>query len=183
MAWIEIIDEKDASGELKEVYDKTRKNRGALASIHKIHSLNPKSLTAHMELYMTLMYGQSPLSRRERELIGVVVSLKNKCSYCVEHHLDAFSHYEKDVSKINALRLGNFEVFDNKDLSLCAFASKLTENPSASSKEDVEKLKNVGYSDRAILDISQITSYFNFVNRIVLSLGVSMEDIKQEFKY
>ena len=47
----------------------------------KIHSLHPASLVDHQHLYKTLMYGASPLSRAQREMIGVVVSAINRCEY------------------------------------------------------------------------------------------------------
>jgi hypothetical protein len=47
----------------------------------KIHSLSPRSMTAHRTLYRTLMFGPSPLKRYQREMIGVVVSALNDCHY------------------------------------------------------------------------------------------------------
>lgn len=45
------------------------------------HSLNPKALQAHLSLYRTIMFGESPLSRSEREAIAVAVSAANDCHY------------------------------------------------------------------------------------------------------
>jgi alkylhydroperoxidase family enzyme len=45
------------------------------------HSLNPEALAAHLELYRTIMFGRSGLSRAEREAIGVWVSAANDCQY------------------------------------------------------------------------------------------------------
>jgi hypothetical protein len=41
MAWIKVIDEKDATGKLKEVYERIGEERGEVANIYKINSLNP----------------------------------------------------------------------------------------------------------------------------------------------
>ena len=46
-----------------------------------IHSLNPRSMKVHYDLYRHLMYGRSDLSRAEREMIAVVVSRVNECHY------------------------------------------------------------------------------------------------------
>jgi hypothetical protein len=64
-AWIEVIEESDAHGELAELYDELRS----------------KSMRDHERLYRTLMYGPGGLSRPERETIGVVVSALNRCHY------------------------------------------------------------------------------------------------------
>jgi len=45
------------------------------------HSLNGAALRAHLGLYRTLMYGESGLSRTEREAMAVCVSAANECHY------------------------------------------------------------------------------------------------------
>jgi uncharacterized peroxidase-related enzyme len=81
MAWIKVIHEDEAQGGLKAAYDKLIEPWGGVDNILKIHSLNPASLRAHVELYKTLMRGPSELSRVEREMIAVVVSAANRCHY------------------------------------------------------------------------------------------------------
>ena len=56
------------------------------------------------------------------------------------------------------------------------YAIKLTRDPDSIFAEDVDRLKLVGFSDRAIHDICTITAYFNFVNRIANGLGVEVEN-------
>jgi alkylhydroperoxidase family enzyme len=80
MAWIEIIGEANATGNLAKLYAQERSTWG-VDNILKIHSLNPPSLDAHLLLYRTLMYGKSGLSRTQREMIGTVVSAINRCEY------------------------------------------------------------------------------------------------------
>lgn len=60
-----------------------RKAEGAedLDNVLACHSLNPKALEAHVSLYQTIMFGESPLSRPEREAIAVAVSAANDCHY------------------------------------------------------------------------------------------------------
>jgi alkylhydroperoxidase family enzyme len=81
MAWIKTIDETKAEGELKNQNDDLVEPWGGVDNILKIHSLNPKSLAAHVQLYKTVMYGKSPLRRPDREMIAVVVSTVNQCHY------------------------------------------------------------------------------------------------------
>lgn len=81
MAWIKVIQENEAEGELKQLYDQLTEPWGGVDNILKIHSLNPASLRAHFELYKTLMRGPSGLSRVHREMIAVVVSVTNHCHY------------------------------------------------------------------------------------------------------
>ncbi len=80
MAWIEWIDEADATGGLAESYERHSTARG-IDHILKIHSLNPQSLELHHAYYTHLMRGPSGLTRPEREMIAVVVSRANGCVY------------------------------------------------------------------------------------------------------
>ncbi len=81
MAWIKVIQEEEASGELKQLYEQMIEPWGGVDNILKIHSLNPASLRGHFEFYKTLMRGVSGLSRIQREMIAVVVSSVNHCVY------------------------------------------------------------------------------------------------------
>lgn len=81
MAWIRVIEEGDAEGELQRAYADVRSGRGQVANILRIHSLHPRVMSAHLALYRELMFGPSELSRAERELIAVAVSSVNQCHY------------------------------------------------------------------------------------------------------
>jgi len=60
------------------------------------------------------------------------------------------------------------------------YAVKLTKTPWAMAQEDVDKLREEGFGDAAILDINQITGYYNFVNRLADGLGVELESYWRE---
>ena len=79
-AWIARVGPAEATGELAEVYEALTGGR-PLAHILEIQTLHPAALARHHELYRTLMFGPSPLTRAERESIGVVVSAANDCFY------------------------------------------------------------------------------------------------------
>jgi len=181
MPWINVIDENNATGELKEIYNKIKKERGKLSNIMKIHSLNPDAMKRHMELYISLMFGKSDLSREEREFIAVVVSKINRCEYCINHHKEALMFYWKNKEKLNRFLYDfNSVTLSKREHAILGYVSKLTRTPSDICKDDTEKLRNVGFTDNEILDVTLICSYFNFVNRIALGLGVefSEEEVK-----
>ena len=81
MAWIRVIDENEAEGELGELYGRLAPGGRKVDHILTIHSLHPRTLQDHFGLYRTLMYGEGPLSRREREIVAVAVSAANSCHY------------------------------------------------------------------------------------------------------
>ena len=176
MSWIEEIDEAEAGGRLAEIYGELIEKRGKVANILKVHSLNPQAMANHMDLYMTLMFGKSGLSRAEREAIAVVVSATNECPYCVNHHAHALSHYIKDDVLKMLVDADGLETLEPRLSNIVRHAEKLTSAPGAMTESDLGELRAVGLSDRDILDITLIVGYFNFVNRIALGLGVDYSD-------
>lgn len=81
MSWIKIIHEAEAEGLLERFYQRYREPDGRVDNILKVHSLRPRSMKAHFDLYALLMRGRSFLTRAQREMIAVVASTLNHCHY------------------------------------------------------------------------------------------------------
>ena len=81
MAYIDIIDPDHAEGIVKQEYEKGIHRSGRVYNILKIMSLSPTALKDAMRMYLTIMYGESELSRAQREMIATVVSQVNHCKY------------------------------------------------------------------------------------------------------
>ncbi len=185
MAWIKTIDEAEANEDLKQVYSELKEKRGKVANILKIQSLLPKTMNDHMQLYTDIMFNKSSISREEKELIAVVVSTINNCSYCKNHHAEALNYYWKDKEKISELMNSlDYDQFSRKTQSILSYAEKLTKNPDKVRESDIKNLKENRLTDKEILEIALIIAYFNFVNR--MALGLHVEFTKEEmsgYKY
>lgn len=77
--------------------------------------------------------------------------------------------------------------FDDRDAELSdadeamlRYADRLTRAPASITAGDVDELRAVGFSDTAVLDICQIVSYYNYVNRLADGLGVRLEERWEE---
>ncbi len=82
MAWIERLPDDDWTGELADLKPSVIDPAyGRVDEIMAIHSLNPRGLAAHDQLYRSAMAGTRSLRKVERELIALVVSLENRCHY------------------------------------------------------------------------------------------------------
>jgi uncharacterized peroxidase-related enzyme len=81
MAYLRLIEVDEATGELRVEYDAALERAGKVFNIVKAMSLRPEVLKRSIELYREVMFGPSPLSRQERELLAVVVSSANECDY------------------------------------------------------------------------------------------------------
>lgn len=81
MSFIRTVELEDAEGELAAAYDRVAGARGVVANILKVHGVSPRVMLAHLDLYRELMFGRSGLTRAEREMIAVAVSVTNDCDY------------------------------------------------------------------------------------------------------
>jgi alkylhydroperoxidase family enzyme len=81
MPWIEVIPLEKATGLLKREYEKAIKRAGRIWNVVSIMSQNPNVMTGSMEMYSATMYGPSPLSRSQREMLALVTSATNHCVY------------------------------------------------------------------------------------------------------
>ena len=62
-----------------------------------------------------------------------------------------------------------------KRTAMLQYATKLTLTPSEVTARDVEALRGVGFSDRDVLDIVEVTAYYAYANRVADGLGISTE--------
>jgi hypothetical protein len=81
MSWIRTVAPEHAAGKLREIYVAAVGRAGKVFQILAVQSPNPPVLEASMELYKATMFGPSPLSRRQREMLAVVTSCANDCHY------------------------------------------------------------------------------------------------------
>ncbi len=186
MAWIEVTEPERADGELGELYDAIGKARGGVARVHQIQSLNPRAMKAHLDLYKAVVFARSSLTRMERERIAVVVSATNQCTYCIAHHAAALRQLRDNADVVAALETGDWlspateatggDKLDARSRALLEWAREATLTPHLSTEAAVQALRDVGFDDRAILDATLTVGYFCFVNRLVMLLGVSVEE-------
>ncbi|HLP14219.1 MAG TPA: peroxidase-related enzyme [Flavobacteriales bacterium] len=181
MSWIEEISYEASSGELRKLYDRVKGPDNYIDNILKVHSLRPHTLHGHMTLYKNVLHNSNnTMEKWQLETIGVYVSYLNNCHYCIQHHFARLRKLFKDDIKADLLFdcivQNNLEVmFDEKMQEVLHYANKLTLDCRAVSKYDVGRLQKLGFTDGDILEINQVISYFNYANRTVMGLGVSVD--------
>jgi len=178
MSWIKTIGYEEADLRLKKIYDRVKGPDNNIDNVLSIHSLRPHSLTGHMTLYKCVLHNSNnTLPKWYLEAIGVYVSKLNNCDYCVAHHSVGLKRLLKDEEKytnfITSLDSGNFKECLNKQYATgMEYAYLLTMNLSKIQKETIDGLIKAGFTEGEVLEINQVASYFNYVNRMVVGLGV-----------
>jgi len=127
----------------------------------------PKQFEGFTKLYNSLMLGDSGLTKLEREMIAVTVSSENHCYYCLVAHGAAVRELSNDP-QLGERIVANFKSAElpKKQEELLNFTRKLTRDPSEIDENERKKLRDVGYTDRDIWDISAIVGFFNMTNRL-----------------
>jgi uncharacterized peroxidase-related enzyme len=178
VSWIERIGYEAATGRLRTIYDRIRGPRGELDNILTVHSLRPHTLEGHMALYKNVLHHTANvLPTWWLEVIGVSVSLLNRCTYCVEHHAAGLARLLADEPRAAAIRadleadaLGSFEP---RERAMLAYARALTLDPGGVTEADLEPMRAAGLTDGEILEVNQVVAYFAYANRTVSGLGVT----------
>ncbi len=179
MSWIKTISYKKAGAKLKRIYKRVKGPNDNIDNVLMIHSLRPHTLVGHMTLYKSVLHhSDNTLPKWYLEAIGVYVSHLNHCDYCVEHHSAGLkrllNNEERSALYFEAIDKDNLKsFFDAKYLTGINYAKKLTLELKTVNENDVKQLQQVGFTDGEILEINQVTSYFNYVNRSVLGIGAN----------
>lgn len=170
----------ESSGRLRAVYDRVRGQDGEVDNVLAVHSLRPHTLQGHLALYKSVLHhtgNQLPVWLLET--IGVYVSRLNGCQYCVDHHTAGLARLldpERTAAIVAALDSPPAaDVFGARERAILGYVERLTREPHAVTREDLEALRAVGLDDGEILEVNQVASYFAYVNRVVLGLGVTTE--------
>lgn len=81
MPWIKQVPVSEATDLLKELFDAALARAGRVWNIVHVMSLNPRAMRDSLAFYRTIMMGESPLTRVQRELLATVVSAEVRCHY------------------------------------------------------------------------------------------------------
>ena len=81
MAWIRQIPVEEARGVLKRMFEAAIARAGRVWHITHVMSLNPQVLRTSTQFYVSVLMGESPLSRVQRELLGTVTAAEIGCFY------------------------------------------------------------------------------------------------------
>jgi alkylhydroperoxidase domain protein len=110
--------------------------------------------------------------RADRELAAAAVSRFNGCIYCASVHARFAATYAKreaDVDRLLADGVG--ADLGERWNAITAAAVALTATPIAFGPDHVRRLREAGLDDLAIADVIQGAAFFNWANRLMLSLG------------
>jgi uncharacterized peroxidase-related enzyme len=173
LSWLRVPERSEVPQEVEALFQKFEHKVGFVPNVAKVFSLTPEHFLRWFHYYDFLLRNEeSPLSRKEREMIALVVSSENNCEYCLASH----SAYLRDITKDTILPdvlVHNYRRAEltERERALLDFALAVTKESYEMNEQDLELLRNVGLSDEAIFETAQVAAMFNFTNRLANALG------------
>lgn len=185
-AWIKMLSDEDASPELKERLDEARTPHGTVDNVMRVHSLRPSTMSGHVRLYRAALHDDAnTVPTWLQETIASYVSALNECPYSFSNHWANARHLIRarpDAEPGFAERIeaairddAPERVFDGAELAMLLYAKKLTCVPGKMVESDLDDMRRHGVDDGEILEVNQIVGYFNYANRLLNGLGVTLE--------
>lgn len=169
MARISLVQAENAAPEVKEIYEKIL--RGKPGNFQKALAHRPDMLKNFLSFYGSV--GKS-LERKLYELIYIRISFINGCNYCLQQHLTFSKNLGLTPDDWNALKIGGYSRFTEKQQAALAYAEKLTRAPHDVTDADFAALKN-HFSDAEIVDLHMLAGLANLTNRFTDPLGLEVE--------
>ena len=175
MSYVNEIEESQASQQLLQIYGQIEQLLGFLPHYFKAIGAMPDVIPAHLALNDAVMH-DGALSMTLKEQIGIVVSGINSSSYCISFHMELLRRFgvEKNLARKLAVDYEHVPV-DEKTQALFRFADKLTRKPADIDEPDVDALRKAGWDDAVIRETVLTVSFFNYINRVSIGLGLIAE--------
>jgi alkylhydroperoxidase domain protein len=170
LPWLEpVAADKMSERQLASLVDAAR----VKSDYFRLLARDPDVLEARTRTDKDIFYNaDAGLPRAERELAAASVSRLNGCIYCASVHARFAATYSKRTDDVDRLLAeGTGADLDKRWNAIVAAAVALTETPISFGPKHIDALREVGLDDDAIVDVINAASFFNWANRLMLSLG------------
>jgi uncharacterized peroxidase-related enzyme len=172
LTWLRVPAEEELPAEVVALWQPSLEKLGFVPNVLRLYALRPDNLLAWNAWYDVAMKGESGLTKAEREMIAVVVSVANDCAYCMAAHGAALRKLTKDPALADAVAADHETApVEPRVRAMLAYAVKLTLRPTEMTEEDVDALREAGWSDEDVMDVAEVTGLFNMSNRMASGLG------------
>lgn len=170
----EVPEPQSLGPELRELYTEFEATHGFIPHWLQALSVNPGTALRLAQLYRQLFDPRrSRLSAADRQLLAVVSSSANRCSYSVLNHTRALGEALEDPVRAQRIALDHHLVrLSKREQVLADVAEKLTRDPTRVGNEELDRLRQAGFDEASALEVIEIAAFFNYANRLTIALNV-----------
>lgn len=171
-----LVDERSANEEVRALFAQYRGRfaQTDLPGIVLCFATNPALLKGMLEIAEGLLFGDSLLERRHKEMIATYVSQHNACPYCADSHSALVAAQGGSPEMICALQQGdlNTQLFTGPERALLKFAGKVNADSSSITRADVDAAMCTGWTEAQVAEAVHIAALFAAFNRIANGYGL-----------
>jgi len=157
----------------QKYFDICQDKLGMIPNVLQAYAFDIDKLNAFTAMYNDIMLADSGLTKLEREMIAVVVSSINRCYYCQVAHGAAVRQLSGNPM-LGEQMVMNYRTADlnARQMAMLDFATLVTTASATVAETDRQALREVGFSDRDIFDISSVVGFFNMSNRVASAIDM-----------
>jgi uncharacterized peroxidase-related enzyme len=172
-AWIAVPPPDGLPAEVASEIGDISERIGFVPNVARLLAITPHHFVGWWRYFDDLMRGPSGLTKTQREMLAVVISAESDCPYCETAHAAALRLRTKAPTLVDRLAV-NYRHVDlaPRDRAMLDFAVKLTRTPAECGQDDLERLRDVGYTDEDILHLVEVTAIFNYNVRLATATGL-----------
>ena len=173
ISFLRVPGVEDVPEGVQRLWEKSREAFGFIPNVFRAQALNGAQFEAWWKYFNLLVNKEGHLTNAERELIAVVVSGINRCTYCVVSHGAALREYSGDpvMSDLVGINWRQAEL-DERQTAMAEYAELLTRAPASVDESDLEPMRAAGMDEHEILEAVQVIGMFNMTNRVSSALGM-----------
>ncbi len=172
ISYLPIPEREDVPEGVTRLWDKSEEAFGFVPNVFRAQATNGEQFLAWWRYFNLLVNKEGHLSNADRELLGVVVSSINRCTYCSVSHGAALRSYTEDERTSDLVGV-NWRQADlpEREAAMAEYAEKLTLHPADITEADLAPLRAAGLDDHQIVEAVQVIGMFNMTNRVSTALG------------
>lgn len=171
--WIEVVAPDDAEGLLAEVYGEQTAKLGRPTDLTMLGSLYPELASIRTELYSVVESCPSTLTPFERQAIALAATAPLGSEFLTAGVESKFRAAGGSAEQAAELKAGDLGGLAGRTRTLAHYARLVATAPADVGHTDIEECRATGSSDLDILDVNNLASYYSYLARVCLGLGLT----------
>ncbi len=173
MARINLQTERDVDPESQTIFDEIKERAGQVPAAYRAFANHAHILQANWNRTKRIL-GEGNLPIEVKEAIATRVSKVNGCQFCLHIHKNNLKKLGIDDEQIEAIESGS--VAEKKLGNILNFVGAATLDPHKLSDADFKDLKDLGYTEKDILEILTVMEMYTGYNKIIIALDLQIDD-------
>ncbi len=170
---LSVPDRDDVPEGVARLWDKSQEAFGFVPNVFRAQAVNGDQFLAWWNYFNLLVNKEGYLSNAERELVAVVVSGINRCTYCTISHGAALREFSGDTVRADLVAVNWRQAeLSPREQAMAEYAELLTRAPDEVTSEDLSPLREAGLDEHEIMELVQVIGMFNMTNRVASAIGM-----------